>query len=52
MKVIILLIIIFFVLIFFRVIHKMKKSKNLKNKKDKVVDLEKDPKTNEYKPKD
>ena len=52
MKIILLLIILFCVLVFFRAIHKMHKNKTSKQEKNKVVDLEKDPKTDEYKPKE
>ena len=53
MKFFILLIVIFFVIVLFRVVSNFKsKNNNLKNKSEKIVDLEKDPKTDEYKPKE
>ena len=54
MKIFILLIIVFAVLIFFNLLNK--RNRNLQNngskKEDKIVDLEKDPVTKEYKPKE
>ena len=49
MKIFLLLFIILIVLLIFNYINKLKKQKN---SKDKTIDLEKDPKTNEYKPKE
>ena len=52
-KIITLSLIIFFILLIFRFFSNFKKSNiNKKNLKDNVVDLEKDPKTDEYKPKE
>tara|TARA_Y100000590_G_scaffold193572_1_gene220002 strand:- start:24 stop:182 length:159 start_codon:yes stop_codon:yes gene_type:complete len=51
MKVAILILIIFLVIIFFRFITNFKKQKNENLKNETIVDLEKDPKTDEYKPK-
>ena len=54
MKIFILLIIVFAVLIFFNLLNK--RNRNFQNndskKEDKIVDLEKDPVTKEYKPKE
>ena len=52
MKVLILILIIFLIIVFFRFVKLMNHKKNLNKKKDNVVDLEKDPKTDEYKPKE
>ena len=54
MKIFILLIIIFAVLILFNLLNKVRRnSQNNESKKDhKIVDLEKDPVTKEYKPKE
>ena len=48
---------LFFIIIFiFFIFHLFQKKSNLKNKSDKthdgIVDLEKDPETDEYKPKE
>ena len=51
-KFVVLLFIIFLIIVFFRIIKNINKKNNLKYKKDDVVDLEKDPKTDEYKPKE
>ena len=51
-KFIVLFFVIFFTLFIFRQFKKNLKTTYDKNLKDKVVDLEKDPKTNEYKPKE
>ena len=52
MKLFILLLVIFFVLLLFRLFQiKLKSSANQEKKDQNIVDLEKDPKTNEYKPK-
>ena len=54
MKIFILILIIFTVLIFFNLLNK--RNRNFQNndskKEDKIVDLEKDPVTKEYKPKE
>ena len=54
MKIFILLFIVFAVLIFFNLLNKRRvNSKDNESKKDdKIVDLEKDPVTKEYKPKE
>ena len=54
MKIFILLIIVFAVLIFFNLLNKRNRNfqKNESKKEDKIVDLEKDPITKEYKPKE
>ena len=52
MKYFLLFLIILFVIFFFRFMTNLKKKNELKNKKDSVIDLEKDPKSNEYKPRD
>ena len=53
MKIFVLLLIIFFVLFLFRFFQKkLKSSENLEKKDNIIVDLEKDPKTDEYKPKE
>ena len=52
MKVLILILIFFLIIVFFRFVKLMNHKKNLNKKKDNVVDLEKDPKTDEYKPKE
>ena len=52
MKVIILIIIIFAIFLLARFFKNWKTNENLEKKQEKVVDLEKDPKTDEYKPKD
>jgi TRAP-type C4-dicarboxylate transport system permease small subunit len=52
MKLFILLLVIFFVLLLFRLFQiKLKSFANQEKKDQNIVDLEKDPKTNEYKPK-
>ena len=52
MKLLILFAILLFVLIAFRIFQKISVNQSINNKKDDIVDLEKDPKTNEYKPKE
>ena len=52
MKFAILILIIFVIIVSFRFINNMKKKSSLDNKNENVVDLEKDPKTDEYKPKE
>ena len=52
LKIIVLFIIILFILLIFSFFQKIKLSKNIKNKsKEGIIDLEKDPETDEYKPK-
>ena len=48
----ILIFIIFVIIAGFRFINNMKKKNSLDKKNENVVDLEKDPKTDEYKPKE
>ena len=48
----ILFLIVIFILFAFRFFQKKSDNQTIKNKKDDIVDLEKDPKTNEYKPKE
>ena len=54
MKIFILLLFVFAILIFFNLLNKRKESSqyNESKKEDKIVDLEKDPVTKEYKPKE
>ena len=52
MKFLILFAIVIFVLIVFRIVQKKSVNHSINDKKDDIVDLEKDPKTNEYKPKE
>ena len=52
MKFAILILVIFVIIVGFRFINNMKKKNNLDKKNENVVDLEKDPKTDEYKPKE
>ena len=52
MKFAILIFVIFVIIVSFRFINNMKKKNSLDKKNENVVDLEKDPKTDEYKPKE
>ena len=54
MKIIILIFIIFFILLLFRLFKYKLRTSNKESKVDeeKIIDLEKDPKTDEYKPKE
>ena len=52
MKLAVLILIIFFIIIFFRYFGMKKKQANLNKTKENIVDLEKDPETDEYKPKE
>ena len=52
MKFFILFAILIFVFIAFRFFQKKSVNQSINDKKDDIVDLEKDPKTNEYKPKE
>jgi regulatory protein YycI of two-component signal transduction system YycFG len=52
MKFLILFVIIIFVFIAFRFFQKKSVNESINDKKDDIVDLEKDPKTNEYIPKE
>tara|TARA_X000000368_G_C22599612_1_gene523105 strand:+ start:406 stop:564 length:159 start_codon:yes stop_codon:yes gene_type:complete len=51
MKIVILILIISFIFLFLRFFSTLKKNKKMDNNKKNIVDLEKDPNTNEYKPK-
>ena len=52
MKFLILFAIVIFIFITFRFFQKISVNQPKNKKKDDIVDLEKDPKTNEYKPKE
>ena len=52
MKIAILVLVILLVVFFFRFVRNVGKNHNLNKKKDNVIDLEKDPETDEYKPKE
>ena len=52
LKLIVLFFVIFVTFFIFRLFKKNQKASYDKNLKEKVVDLEKDPKTNEYRPKE
>ena len=52
MKFLILFLIVIFILFAIRFFQKKSDNQTIKNKKDDIVDLEKGPKTNEYKPKE
>ena len=53
MKIFVLLLIIFLILFVFRLFQSKFKSSGNQDKKDQnIIDLEKDPKTDEYKPKE
>ena len=52
MKFLILFAIVTFILFAFRFFQKKSVDQSINNKKDDIVDLVKDPKTNEYKPKE
>ena len=53
MKYIVLFLIILFIIIFFKIFSINRKSNNSKKDiKEEIIDLKKDPKTNEYKPKE
>ena len=53
MKIIILIGSILFIFLIFKILSERNKFKtNSKNQNDKTIDLEKDPKTKEYKPKE
>ena len=52
MKIAVLIFIIFIIIIFFRLFNKINKKNHLNNKEDNVIDLEKDPDSDEYKPKE
>ena len=50
MKFVVLALVILFILLFFKILSSRNSKTNIKNNKT-TIDLEKDPKTNEYKPK-
>ena len=52
MKLIILTVIVVSILFIFRYFNRKSNEELSKNKTENIVDLEKDPKTNEYKPKE
>jgi len=52
MKFAVLIFIILLIIIIFRFISNLNKRNNLDKKNDNIVDLEKDPNTDEYKPKE
>ena len=52
MKIAVLIFIIFLIIVVFRFINSFKKKNVLKNKEETVIDLEKDPNSDEYKPKE
>ena len=53
MKIFVLILILLAVLVIFNLVNKTRiKSHENKKKKDRTIDLEKDPRTNEYKPKE
>ena len=52
MKFLILFAIIILIIIAYRFFQKISVNQSVNDKKDDIVDLEKDPKTNEYKPKE
>ena len=52
MKFVILIFIIFVIIVGFRFLNNMRKKSSLIKQNENVVDLEKDPKTDEYKPKE
>ena len=52
MKFVVLIIVILFVLLFFKILTGRISKSNTKNKNETTIDLEKDPKTKEYKPKE
>ena len=52
MKFIVLTIAILFILLLFKIISSRNSKINIKNNNETTIDLEKDPKTKEYKPKE
>ena len=53
MKIVILIVLILFVLLLFKILSERNKIRtNSKNQNETTIDLEKDPKTKEYKPKE
>ena len=51
MKIVVLTLVILFVLLFFKILSSRNSKTNINNNKT-TIDLEKDPKTQEYKPKE
>ena len=51
MKIVVLTLIILFILLFFKILSSRNSKTNINNNKT-TIDLEKDPKTQEYKPKE
>ena len=51
MKIVVLTLVILFILLFFKILSSRNSKTNFKNNKT-TIDLEKDPKTQEYKPKE
>ena len=52
MKIVVLIIAILFILLSFKIITNRNSKSNTKNQNETTIDLEKDPKTKEYKPKE
>ena len=52
MKIAVLIFIIFLIIVFFRFLNILKKKSISNNEKENVIDLEKDPNSDEYKPKE
>ena len=52
MKIIVWFFLIIAIIIFFRLLRKVKNTNHKKNARSKTIDLEIDPETKEYKPKD
>jgi hypothetical protein len=52
MKIAVLIFIIFLIIVFFRFISILKKKSISNNEQENVIDLEKDPNSDEYKPKE
>ena len=52
MKIAVLIFIIFLIIVFFRFFSNLNKKNISKNEEENVIDLEKDPNSDEYKPKE
>ena len=52
MKIAVLIFIIFLIIVFFRFLNILKKKSISNNEQEHVIDLEKDPNSDEYKPKE
>ena len=52
MKIAVLILIIFFIIVIFRFFRNLNKKNISNNKEENVIDLEKDPNSDEYKPKE